>query len=80
MRTYDWNGHTDIEIRGVHLSDKEVAGMVRMLMRNDLNHEMVCTLGRDRIMCLLKEKAELKRENDRLNTKIQELEHSNEEE
>ena len=33
-------------------TDLEVAGMVRMLMRDDLNHEFVCMAGRDRIMYL----------------------------
>lgn len=34
------------------LSDLQVAGKVRMLMRGDLDHEMVCTGARDRIMYL----------------------------
>ena len=34
------------------LSDLQVAGKVRMLMRGDLDHEMVCTAARDRIMYL----------------------------
>lgn len=34
---------------GAHLPDMEVAGMVRMLMRDDLDHEMVCVSARDRI-------------------------------
>ena len=34
------------------LSDIQVAGKVRMLMRSDLDHEMVCTGARDRIMYL----------------------------
>jgi len=33
-------------------SDIEIADMARMLMRNDLNHEAVCTATRDRIMYL----------------------------
>ncbi|MEX1669099.1 hypothetical protein AB4876_09260 [Zhongshania guokunii] len=37
---------------GAKYSDIEVASMVRMLMRNQLNHEAVCTMGRDRIMYL----------------------------
>ncbi len=49
-------------------SDIEVAGMVRMLMRDDLNHEFVCVAGRDRIMYLsqqlekAKEKLEIVRQ------------------
>lgn len=30
-------------------SDQEVAGMVRMLMRDDLEHESICVAARDRI-------------------------------
>jgi len=33
-------------------SDIEVASKVRMLMRNDIDHEVVCMAGRDRIMYL----------------------------
>lgn len=62
MRTYDWNHNKDCPISKPELSDFEVANMVRMLMRSDLNHEMVCTLGRDRIMCLVKEKKQLEKE------------------
>lgn len=39
-------------IQGADLSDMEVAGRVRMLMRTDLGHEGVCTLARDRIVYL----------------------------
>jgi len=35
-----------------HLSHDEVASKVRMLMRHDLDHEAVCTMGRDRIVWL----------------------------
>lgn len=38
-----------------HLSDLEVAGKVRMLMRNDLDHEAVCVGARDRIIYLSQE-------------------------
>ncbi len=41
------------------MSDDEVALRVRMLMGSDLDHEFVCTLARDRIMALVKEKAAL---------------------
>ena len=37
---------------GERMTDSEVALMVRMLMRDQLDHEMVCTLARDRIMAL----------------------------
>lgn len=45
------NGH----VHGVQehwISNAEVAGTVRMLMRNQLDHERVCTLARDRILFL----------------------------
>ena len=38
-----------------HLSDLEMAGKVRMLMRGDLDHEAVCCGSRDRIMYLSQE-------------------------
>lgn len=50
-RTYTWNESTH-RIQSPHLSDIEVAATVRMLMRNQLDHESVCTLGRDRIVHL----------------------------
>lgn len=40
------------QIQGAHLSDMVVAGTVRMLMRDQLNHESICTLARDRIIYL----------------------------
>lgn len=42
------------------LSDSEMAGMVRMLMRSDLNHESVCVGARDRIMYLSQQLEKLK--------------------
>ena len=66
MRTYDWNGHTDIPMARPEWSDKEMAGQVRMLMRDQLNHEAICTAARDRIMALSKEKAALEAEVERL--------------
>lgn len=45
------NGHEHV-IQGAHLSDMEVAGRIRMLMRGQLDHESVCTLARDRIVYL----------------------------
>lgn len=59
MRTYTWNGHTH-QISAPDLSDFEVAGQVRMLMRDQLNHEHVCTMARDRIMCLSAENEALR--------------------
>jgi len=37
---------------GAQYSDIDVAHKVRMLMRGQLDHEAVCTMGRDRIMYL----------------------------
>jgi hypothetical protein len=65
-RTYDWNGNTDIEMSRPEISDYEVAGQVRMLMRDELRHEAVCCLARDRIMALSKENTALQAEVDRL--------------
>jgi hypothetical protein len=45
------NGHAH-EIQGAHLSDMEVAGRVRMLHCQQLDHESICTLARDRIVNL----------------------------
>jgi hypothetical protein len=46
------------KLAGGHLSDAEVAIKVRMLMRTDPDHEVVCSMGRDRIMHL-SEKADV---------------------
>ncbi|MGV2099013.1 hypothetical protein [Rhizobium sp. 21-4511-3d] len=56
-RTYDWNGHTGLPISYPDLTDEQMAGTVRMLMRNDLCHEGIVCGARDRIMCLVKETA-----------------------
>lgn len=45
-------------ISGQDLSDEEVAGRVRMLMRDALDHEAVCVLARDRILYLSQRLAE----------------------
>ena len=58
-RTYDWNGHTDLDIACPQYSDEQVAANVRMLMRGSREHEMWCVAARDRIMCLVKENAAL---------------------
>ena len=55
-RTYDWNHNMNMPIGMAHLEDAEMAGRVRMLMRDQLNHEAVCTAARDRIMCLMGER------------------------
>lgn len=44
---------------GAELSDAEVAGRVRMLCGQDLDHEIVCVMGRDRIIALSNRIAEL---------------------
>lgn len=57
-RTFEHNGQTrDISL--AHLTDEEMADSVRMLMRGDLDHEMICCGARDRIKCLMYEKAQL---------------------
>jgi len=44
------------------LSDVEIAGRVRMLMRDDLNHEGIVCAARDRILHLSEENERLRRE------------------
>lgn len=46
-------------IRDSHFSHAEVAGMVRMLTRDQIDHEAVCTIGRDRILWLASRVGEL---------------------
>jgi hypothetical protein len=41
-----------LELAGGHLSDDDVARVVRMLYRDDVDHEGVCTVARDRIVWL----------------------------
>ncbi len=55
-RTYTHNGHTH-QIMLHDMSDEQMANKVRMLMRTDLDHELVCQAARDRIKCLSQEKA-----------------------
>lgn len=57
--TYDWNGHEDMPIMGAQFSDFEIAAKVRMLMRDQLDHEAVCVMARDRIMGRSKQAAEM---------------------
>lgn len=64
-RTYRWLDQ-EHEIRCPELSDREVASRVRMLMRGDLDHELVCLMARDRIMALSQENAELRAEIEQL--------------
>lgn len=45
---------------GEHWTDADVAARVRMLGRNDLDHEMVCVAARDRIIRLAGENQRLK--------------------
>lgn len=70
-RTYNWNGNENMPIAFPQWSDEEMAGRVRMLMRDQLNHEVICTAARDRIMCLSKEKRLLENQIRRLETKIE---------
>lgn len=48
------------------LPDEAVAGIVRMLMRDQLDHERVCTMARDRILYLSQTGTTLRAENARL--------------
>ena len=47
-------------IAGSHLTDTQVASAVRMLLRDQLNHEAVCLVARDRIVSLATERDQLK--------------------
>lgn len=58
-RTFHWLGNLR-EMSHLDVPDLEVARRVRMLMRDDLNHESVCTMARDRIMTLFEEKEALR--------------------
>jgi hypothetical protein len=44
------------------LSHVEAAGMVRMLMRDQLDHESICCMARDRILHLAQENERLRSE------------------
>ena len=55
-RKYTHNGWTH-EIMLPDLTDEQLANRVRMLMRSDLDHELICQAARDRIKCLSQEKA-----------------------
>lgn len=50
-QTITVNGHTH-QVQAAGLSDMDVASKVRMLMRDDFDHEAVCTMARDRIVYL----------------------------
>lgn len=76
-RTYDWHGHTH-EIGLPNLTDKAMASAIRMLSRSDRDHEHIVRSARDRIMCLVKEKAQLTAERDELLRALKEvLDHHN---
>lgn len=60
-RTYTHNGNT-LPLAGAQYSDTTIAHTVRMLMRDDWSHETVVVLARDRILCLIAEKAALKKQ------------------
>ena len=46
---------------GEHLTDQQVADAVRMLMRDQIDHEAVCTMARDRIVALSAQVTELQK-------------------
>lgn len=47
---------------GEQFTDVHVASMVRMLMRDQLDHEAICIMARDRIMALAQERDRLRAE------------------
>jgi hypothetical protein len=57
-RQYTHNGHTRRVIRP-DLTDEEVAASVGKLMRGEIDHDGVCCMARDRILCLTQENAKL---------------------
>jgi hypothetical protein len=75
-RTYNWNGNRNMPISRPELTDSQVAGMIRMLTRNDLGHESAVCIARDRIMGLHKEKGQLEKENTYLKEERRHLEKS----
>lgn len=50
----------DKPIAGAHITDEQVAHRVRILMRDDLSHEAVLVMARDRILNLAAQKAILR--------------------
>jgi len=57
VRTYNWNGNTNIPLTLPEMTDFQVACKVRMLLRSDLDFEPVVCMARERIMCLQEENA-----------------------
>lgn len=55
-RTYD-HLHDGIPIGMPEYSDMEIGGMIRMMLRSDWYLEAKVCVARDRIYCLVKEKA-----------------------
>lgn len=72
-RVFDWLHNKNRKIGMPDVSDEDLAGRVRMLMRNDLDHEMIVCAARDRIMCLVKEKRELAERVKTLESELAEL-------
>lgn len=68
-RTYD-HLHNDIPIGMPELSDMEVGGMIRMMLRSDWYLESKVCVARDRIYCLVKEKQILEQRIKRLEVRI----------
>jgi hypothetical protein len=60
-RTFVFLGHTRT-ISCSELSDEEMAGTVRMLLRSDVFHEAICVGARDRILCLTQENTALRKQ------------------
>ena len=59
MTDREW---TRANMLGPQIPDEMVANMVRMLFRDQLDHEFVCTLARDRIRVLMAEKESLEKQ------------------
>lgn len=60
-KQFQHNGHTR-EAAYPWISDTEIAGMVRMLLRSDIGHEAIVCAARDRIMHLSQENERLRKE------------------
>lgn len=61
------------KLSGANLSHDGVAGRVRMLSRDQLNHESICVMGRDRIKWLAWRETELVKQNNAQLSEIREL-------
>jgi len=58
MRMATINGQR-VPLCGDQFTDAQIAGKVRMLYRDQIDHEAVCTMARDRIVWLAEQNAAL---------------------